>query len=165
MNWYSISPRAQTGSSSTRRTRLPNSIFGYDFNTGKRARFRSYQRRSQSCPGSWKNIHPCPETSQRDVMRNDGVWWHKDLEPGTSINQIRNHRVGAITTLSKMRYTCDEFPPATWVEGGGDRSDPNVASQTRCAAMSCARGCKAEQNWQADAHGKLQRQLKSIIEK
>ncbi|KAI4613082.1 hypothetical protein J4E83_007493 [Alternaria metachromatica] len=31
--------------------------------------------------------------------------------------------------------------------------------------MSCARGCKAEQNWQADAHGKLQRQLKSIIEK
>jgi len=98
-------------------------------------------------------------------MRSDGVWWHKDLEPGTSNDQIRNHRVGAITTLSKMRYTCDEFPPATWVEGGGGRNDPNVASQTRCAAMSCARGCKAEQNWQADAHDKLQRQLKSIIEK
>ena len=96
-------------------------------------------------------------------MRNDGVWPYKDLEPGTSINQIRNYRLGAGISLSKMRYSCDEFPPATWVEGGGDRNDPNVASQIRCAALSCAHRCKAEQNWQADAHDKLQRQLKSII--
>ncbi|KAI0911199.1 glycoside hydrolase family 55 protein [Ustulina deusta] len=67
---------------------------------------------------------------------------------------------------SNIQYSCDEFPPATWVEGGNniDESDP---SETRCAPIRCgnARGVKAEQNWQATSHAILRTRLQDIIER
>ncbi|KAK3938523.1 hypothetical protein QBC46DRAFT_389868, partial [Diplogelasinospora grovesii] len=64
---------------------------------------------------------------------------------------------------SKIRYTCDEFPPASWVEGG-DGEDSDQPAQTRCAAMRCQAGVKAEQDWQATAHNKLRAELQRVIE-
>jgi hypothetical protein len=124
---------------------LPNDIFGYDFNTGKR-RTRAAKRRDHSCPGNWKDTHSCPEPDQRTVFRQDGPWWTTDLEPNTKINLLQHRRVGGrIVQMSNVRYTCDEFPPATWVEGGGGE-DKTSPAQTRCAGFFCSPGTKAEQN-------------------
>lgn len=106
----------------------------------------------------------CPEPNQRTVMRNDGPWWTTLLEPNTDVNQIRNMLVNGQTIESKMRYSCDEFPPATWVEGGDNQfNNADDAAQTRCAAIRCGSGVKAEQDWQATAHNNLQRQLKKLV--
>ncbi|KAH9219718.1 pectate lyase superfamily protein-domain-containing protein [Leptodontidium sp. 2 PMI_412] len=145
---------------------LPSYVFGYDFNTGKNSHFRSTQRRDQSCPGNWKDVHVCPEPDQRVVMRNDGPWHHNDLEPGTTKNEIRHLRGpnNQIMAQSNLIFTCDEFPAATWVQGGNGE-DGTTPSQTRCAAFRCAKGYKAEQNWQATAHGALRRALNDYIKK
>ncbi|KAL2066293.1 hypothetical protein VTL71DRAFT_2364 [Oculimacula yallundae] len=102
--------------------------FGYDLNTGDSEPFfpqyRSEDRRSASCPNNWAAGHPCPEPGpppQQPVMRQDGLpWFTTATEPGTTIYQVMNHRdtAGNIDRYSNVRYTCDEFPPATWVEGG-----------------------------------------------
>lgn len=101
---------------------LPNDIFGYDFYTGKHAKTHSSLRREQSCPTkkkpTWNQRHPCPEDNQRTVMRHDGPWWTTSLEPLTTMNEIMHLPLGLAKLPSNMRYTCDEFPPATWVEGG-----------------------------------------------
>lgn len=121
---------------------LGNNIYGFDFNTG-----RKDARRDEVCPGSWKNTHPCPFTGSARPFRSDKVWWTAALEPGTLVNQIANKRslTGQVTINSGIRYTCDEFPPASWVEGG---SGPLLTTQgtTRCAAQRCAPGVKAEQD-------------------
>lgn len=79
-------------------------------------------------------------------MRHDGQWYYRELEPGSTVtNLIKNYHTSTGVELSKIRYTCDEFPPASWVEGGNgeDRDQP---ANTRCAAMRCAEGVKAEQD-------------------
>ncbi len=128
---------------------LSNDVFGYDLNTkkGMRPPSRRVQRGQHSCPSNWKNSHTCPEFDQRDVMRHDGQWFSNALEPNTNRNAIINYRnpITGQVIYSKIRYTCDEFPPATWVEGGdGENSDQ--PAQTRCAAMRCGAGAKAEQD-------------------
>ncbi|KAJ0164374.1 hypothetical protein CTA2_1157 [Colletotrichum tanaceti] len=72
---------------------------------------------------------------------------------------------------SKIRYSCDEFPPATWIEGGSGLNSPEAGLQdaeTRCAAMRCGKGTngasvKAEQDWQGVSHGRLREQLLFLI--
>ncbi len=125
------------------RSGVGNNWFAYDFNSAT----RKNRRRSHSCPGSWKDNHPCPESDPIMPMRHDGEWYHNDLEPGTQYNIIRNHRGsnGNVDIYSKIRYTCDEFPPATWVEGG-DGEDSDRPGTTRCAAMRCNTGVKSEQD-------------------
>ncbi|RDA91604.1 hypothetical protein CP533_4653 [Ophiocordyceps camponoti-saundersi (nom. inval.)] len=110
-------------------------------------------------------------------MRHDGPWLHKSLEPGTTINQIQNLRdpLGRIIEHSRVRYSCDEFPPATWVEGGNGfgvpgNSENGGPSYTRCAAIQCARGdngvkVKAEQNWQALSHQLLRIKLIRLVKR
>lgn len=151
------------------RSGLPSYVFGYDFSTGKdRNRFRSPNRREHSCPSSsvlkWKDFHSCPESNQRKVMRHNGEWYTTELEePDVDPLAIRNLYVaGQLVEESRVRYSCDEFPPATWVEGGDD-TDGTGPSQTRCAAIRCRDGTKAEQDWQATSHNKLQLELKRII--
>lgn len=131
---------------------LPTYIFGYDLNIGK-GKKHSNQRRKASCPTSgskaWKNQHPCPEVDQRTIMRHDGAWFTTALEPNQNNGNLMNRRDsrGRVTELSKVRYSCDEFPPATWVEGGNGE-DGDSEAQTRCAAIRCGnyQGVKAEQN-------------------
>jgi hypothetical protein len=133
---------------------IPGDVYGYDLNTGGR-NSRQYYRRKQSCPTSWKKSHSCPEIAQEDVFRHDGKWFTTAIEPGTTINQLANQRdqtTGRVLKYSQIRYTCDEFPPASWVEGG-DGSSGSSPSTTRCAAWRCGKGVKAEQNWQGTAHG------------
>lgn len=115
--------------------------FGYDFHKATGKNSRPSKRRIQSCPSSWKNSHSCPETNQLPVMRHDGQWFTNRLEPFTSINEIQNKRdlQGNVLEYSKVRYTCDEFPPATWVEGGNGVFGSN-RGETRCAAMRCGKG-------------------------
>lgn len=71
---------------------------------------------------------------------------------------------GKITEYSNIRYSCDEFPPATWVQGGkGVWSE----STTRCAATRCGKGVtavvKAEQDWQGTAHGQLRVAIEYLV--
>ncbi len=131
------------GQSPHPRSGLASDWFAYDFSSATRKNVR----RRHSCPGSWKNNHACPETDAIMPMRHDGQWYYNDLEPGTQYNIIRNHRssTGNVDIYSKIRYTCDEFPPATWVEGG-DGEDADRPGTTRCAAMRCNTGVKAEQD-------------------
>jgi hypothetical protein len=86
-------------------------------------------------------------------MRHDGEWFTTALEPGTTTNNIMNKRdtQGKIVQYSNVRYTCDEFPPATWVEGGNGPPLSPSPSNTRCAALVCSTygatgAVKAEQN-------------------
>ncbi|GAB0145580.1 hypothetical protein EsHS_00006007 [Epichloe bromicola] len=107
------------------------------------------------------------------IWRHDGPWMHKDLEPtandGKTIKHERDSK-GNIVRQSGIRYSCDEFPPATWVEGGnGNAVSGNVPwggnSLTRCAAIRCAVGVKAEQDWQGSAHGRLRETLSNLIDR
>ena len=96
---------------------LPNNVYGYDLDTGNT---NSYQpdthqerRRSASCPPSWKNTHPCPETNQQKPMRHDGEWFTTTTEPGEGY-ALMHERQGNAIRYSNIWYSCDEFPPATW---------------------------------------------------
>jgi hypothetical protein len=101
---------------------IANDVYGYDLDTGETVpKSRQEYRRDASCPGTWKSNHPCPKTDRRDVMRHDGSWYTKAIEPGTDSNKLMDlyDAQGNVAKYSNVWYTCDEFPPATWVEGGG----------------------------------------------
>jgi hypothetical protein len=119
-------------------------VYGFDFNTTRKDR-----RRAIMCPSSWKNnpSNRCPATGSIHPFRSSQMWWTADLEPGTLVNQIANQRGpgGQLIKNSGIRYTCDEFPPATWVEGGGGRYLISKGT-TRCAVGRCAIGINAEQD-------------------
>ncbi|KAH9207216.1 pectate lyase superfamily protein-domain-containing protein [Leptodontidium sp. 2 PMI_412] len=154
---------------------LPKIISGeYDLDTGDSLPFfpqyRQENRRSASCPNNWAAGHPCPETGfppslpppQQPVMRQDGLpWFTTATEPGTAIYELMNHRDinGNIDRYSNVRYTCDEFPPATWVYVSFPFFTKSLTNNHRCAAMSCAPASqpvtKSEQNWQGISHGLL----------
>lgn len=128
---------------------------------------RTTKRRRASCPSSWAKTHSCPEFNQPTVWRQDGAWWTTALDPVQVPNNVIEHvrdNQGRVTSNSYLRYTCDEFPPATWVEGGSGLANNVQTAQTRCAAYRCpgTAGMKVygEQNWQARAHTKLQEVLK-----
>ncbi|KAI1810628.1 pectate lyase superfamily protein-domain-containing protein [Poronia punctata] len=158
------------GQNSHPNSNLPNGVYGYDLDTGEtNPKSRQEQRRSQSCPRTWISTHPCPETNQVPPWRHSGQWFTPLLEPGTTINNLMNRRdpSGRIFEYSNIRYTCDEFPPATWVEGG-DGASGGSPSNTRCAALSCSTigatvPIKAEQNWQGLSHGLLRQALVEAV--
>lgn len=102
---------------------LPNNVYGYDLNSGDNAppppgqtKSRQESRRDKSCPRNWKNNHRCPETDQQRPMRHDGEWFTTAIEAGSTIHNLQNQRdaQGNVIRYSNIRYTCDEFPPATW---------------------------------------------------
>ena len=155
---------------------FPTHIFAYDFNGDRRD-----ERRKKSCPSSWKNRHPCPEPDQQDVMRHDGVWPHKDLEPNSGSSLTIRHKrdsQGNIDEYSGVAYSCDEFPPATWIEGGSGplviprgyvTGQPAGLAETRCAAIRCGpknrpAAVKAEQDWQGLSHARLRDALEAAID-
>ncbi|GJD05036.1 lysM domain-containing protein [Colletotrichum higginsianum] len=142
-------------------TTIPSNVFTYDFDTGDESWTRQSGRRGQSCPSGWGGNGRCPQAGQEIPWRHDGPWWTTILEPGTTTNMLRHERdpQGNIVKKSQMRYTCDEFPPATWVEGGNGWSN-NQPANTWCAGQACVDytvnnngvSIKAEQDWQASAH-------------
>ncbi|RFU75893.1 pectin lyase fold virulence factor [Trichoderma arundinaceum] len=149
--------------------------FGYDLNN----KVRKPRRRERSCPtapkgSAWKDFHTCPEPDQKKPMKQNGEWQETDLEPGVNNtnNQIKNKRdsQGNVIEYSKIRYSCDEFPPATWIEGGSDVTTAGSPlnhgnALTRCAAIRCGVGVKAEQDWQGTSHGELRKELIAVTKR
>ncbi|KUJ14004.1 pectin lyase-like protein [Mollisia scopiformis] len=125
---------------------VPNNKYGYDFSG-----IRKDRKRDRVCPSpDWarRPENACPATLAQAPFRSDKLWWTPNLEPGTTINQIANQRslaTGQVTINSGIRYTCDEFPPASWVEGGNGAYGTS-AGTTRCAAARCSPGINAEQD-------------------
>lgn len=82
------------------------------------------------------------------------------------IRHVRDTQ-GNVVSPSYLRYTCDEFPPATWIEGGSGDANLLQPAETRCAAYRCpgTAGMKiyGEQNWQARAHTRLRDTLNNVV--
>ncbi|KAK4103745.1 glycoside hydrolase family 55 protein [Parathielavia hyrcaniae] len=145
------------------KTSIPAGTYTYDFDNAR----NTDDRREAVCPtrkngkpNGWSDTHRCPElVNQQTLWRHDGPWWTTALEPGTQGNVLQHERnaKGQITRHSQLRYSCDEFPPATWVEGGNGW-DGKTPSNTFCAGI-------AEQNWQGRAHDALRRLLLDYIER
>lgn len=109
--------------------RSPRKAFGYDFVSA-----RATAHRKEVCPssgnGAWRDHHACPgvaadgNLAQPSVFRNDGLpWYTTAVEANLPYNagRVLRHRRGSsgqITELSGVKYTCDEFPPATFIQGG-----------------------------------------------
>ncbi|KGO66430.1 Pectin lyase fold/virulence factor [Penicillium italicum] len=149
-----------------------NTLFHYDFHTTTKNRpnGRSGKRRGKSCPTNWVAANNCPHSDQEPVWRNDGQWWTTALAPPPDGLKfiLAPLTSGTSTTQSGISYSCDEFPAASWIEGGDGTGVVNNgpaggASQKRCAAIACRSGAKAEQNWQATAHRFLRLELSRII--
>ncbi|KAF9885281.1 hypothetical protein FE257_013079 [Aspergillus nanangensis] len=133
---------------------------------------RTASRRESSCPGTWLDSHTCPESDQPpEFWYQNGktvskwevkMWKGQDGQGDASENQlarltgIKHDRDGIIKEhWSKLgaKLTCDEWPAASWIEGGS-------GAKTYCAplAATCNQNVKAlntEQNWQSQAHNQF----------
>ncbi|EPS27277.1 hypothetical protein PDE_02220 [Penicillium oxalicum 114-2] len=132
------------------------------------------KRRRQSCPGSsaWTNSLPFPcgsDPAQPNVMPGNlparvgplATWLNPEFEM-----EIPN-LLG--TGPSGMRYTCDEFPAASWIEGGVNGLQPYTSIYCAPKAVSCDSNVwanvlqgnpnypntQSEQDWQGRAHALL----------
>ncbi|KAK0746794.1 pectate lyase superfamily protein-domain-containing protein [Schizothecium vesticola] len=141
------------------------SLFAYDFNT-KRS---DYRRKTESCPSNWIDKHRCPEGNQvksyryvaeipakrakagkpatPEIPGYGDFWDNIGLEPGSQ--RVLASRLDAQGNLeeSRIHYTCDEWPPATFHREHGEES-----------------GFKSEQDFQGIAHKMLAGMLKDAIE-
>lgn len=152
--------------------------FAFDFQNrdvnGVRARKNT--RRDESCPGTWINNGRCPEVAGNGNLAQPRSWrWlipnpttgqpgTLSLWPFTALEPNSNNRllhdVDPVTNNilpSRLKYSCDEFPPATFIQGG-------TGATTRCAAFFCGGGVSAEQQWQGRSHDVLRDILRQEVE-
>jgi chitinase len=146
--------------------------FTYDFGASRGNLDRGGARRETQCPDDWKvqpNGRPtCPMAGQPQVV--PPLWDANGLPVTQIIPQVgtqvslkiadgRDQQFVGQTQDSGRKYSCDEFPPASWIEGGHGISGTPTARQgtTYCApiAAECVgdgdpRG--SEQNWQGAIH-------------
>jgi hypothetical protein len=127
-------------------------------------------RRGESCPRNWINNARCPEVAgPNNLAQPRSYRWEIDTQqlvlwPFTALEPGSNNRLlhdtdpttGAILP-SRLKYTCDEFPPATFVQGG-------TGATTRCAAFFCGTRISAEQQWQGRSHDVLRDILRQEVE-
>jgi len=137
------------------------------------------------CPSTWKGtiLNPrCPEPNQPRVvpplynLAGVGVTAivPQPIPGETDLRQIiadgKDNPAPFVGQLqsSGRKYTCDEFPPASWIEGGVGIAGSGLAGTTYCApwAFKCnddtdARG--SEQNWQGFIHGFLGAHLEARL--
>lgn len=100
---------------------------------------RKSKRRDENCPTSssnaWKDTHTCPETNQPE-FQGQGVsgWMKAELFKGTwGDDPVVKYQLGQKTGATKrmsdgtikerweqlgVSLTCDEWPAASWIEGG-----------------------------------------------
>ncbi|KAK5994507.1 Killer toxin subunits alpha/beta-like protein [Cladobotryum mycophilum] len=180
-NWRSDTTKSKWS------TREADDVFCYDFSRRK-DKFQlpggsSDHRRAASCPSTWSNGYTrCLEENQPYVM--PGLWLFTDLETidpeaGMEIEGFRLSPETGDIFRSGRQYSYDEFPPATWIEGGsGPGGAANAAgdaggteANTYCAPQMIPK-CKgkiisatvrSEQNWQGESHNMLQRRLRKQI--
>jgi len=124
----------------------------------------------------------CPEPDQPDVM--PGPWAYTDLETQSpltllEIKGLRLFMENGGVLRSGRQYTCDEFPPASWIEGGDGPGRPATANgdsggseaNTYCAPAGQSGTCRhphpyrvrSEQDWQGVIHSTLGRRLRILI--
>lgn len=171
--------------------------FTYDIGASRNTLDRGTARRDEQCPRSWKGTiaNPkCPEQA-RPANPAQGIparqaqprvvppWYdlqgngvvaikpqpptdpdvHLIIEDGRS-----DPRFGQLGPSGRI-YSCDEFPPASWIEGGVGITGTNDAraGTTYCAPISysCAgsSGTGSEQNWQGSIHGFLGAHLEAKL--
>ncbi|KAK3296410.1 uncharacterized protein B0H64DRAFT_475218 [Chaetomium fimeti] len=130
----------------------------YDRNAGRRK-----ERRRHACPDRWANVHclnlvglPNWYTTNDNGARDYPVMQKCDKEPKryhyekvNDFDKDGNPKVAATGVIA----SCDEFPAASWVQGGS-------GAQTICAPNGKKKngGVKAwmtEQNWQGNMFGNL----------
>jgi chitinase len=157
--------------------------FTYDLGASKSTLDRGDARRELQCPRNWKvqpNGRPtCPMAGQPQVV--PPLWDANGLPVTQIIPQVgtqvylkiadgRDQQFVGQTQDSGRMYSCDEFPPASWIEGGHGIGGTPTAAQgtTYCApiAVVClgdddARG--SEQNWQGSIHKVLSTVLETRI--
>lgn len=150
--------------------------FGYDLNS---ARGGKHGRRGEMCPDNWNRPvggHGCPEPNQPKPMRADKRWPEVDVDnTHPKRYKIKDHIDANGNVLkSGMYYSCDEFPPAKWVEGGvglvpaPNPPPPEGAGQpgfTRCAPAALCKphvGSDSEQDWQGYCHTTLWAKLLAL---
>ena len=146
--------------------------FGFDYDNAR----KDHRREKEACPGGWIKRHSCPEVagtpkgnlaqpqSYRYDLKNEvlELWPHTDLdpepnskgEPNTRVLRSRRDPNGNVLEDAKIHYTCDEWPPATFIQGG-------AGANTRCAAMRCGKQISAEQDWQGNSHNRLRTMLQT----
>ncbi|KAK4104708.1 hypothetical protein N658DRAFT_186949 [Parathielavia hyrcaniae] len=109
-------------------------------------------------------------------QRHDGPWGSMAPEPNMKNTMLEHesNAQGKITWYSRIRSSCDEFPPATWVKGGNgcDRTTP---ANTFCAGIVCiartsnpnnvAHEAEHDWNWLVQAHSALRLLLLDNIER
>ncbi|KAK2039764.1 hypothetical protein LZ31DRAFT_545292 [Colletotrichum somersetense] len=151
--------------------------FTYDFEATRSQEERK-GRRYYACPSSkgfpndkskqWKFFHTCPEKDQPTPMRSkltarQGQWHHTELEnpliPGEQTIKAYQPADGSAAIPSGLRYSCDEFPPASWVEGGAGINGGGDKSLTRCAPIGSCNGVAGEQTWQGLVHSQLRQTI------
>ncbi|KAK0657902.1 hypothetical protein B0T16DRAFT_69721 [Cercophora newfieldiana] len=144
--------------------------YAYDANTappGVKSGYRDTDRRDASCK-NFKSRGTCPEPDQMLPMRHDGLWFTSRTKANTyNIQDVVNQITGNLIRASGIIYTCEEFPAASWVEGGNG-PNRNTPANTRCVPMTCSncpRFTKAEQNWQSQLHAAVARKLKAAFAK
>lgn len=174
-------------STQSRARRYPHS-FAYDLNAD-RGGDSSMGRRFYMCPKNWAKSKPdrCPHSNQPYPMRRDGNRWPTtdviplNLNPPniadkhTKLFVIKSVADGMGNKReSGLYYSCDEFPPAKWVEGGvGLLNPPNPPPNegsgqpgfTRCAPAKYCTSSAAidgEQDWQSYVHSTLRGRLEKF---
>jgi chitinase len=157
--------------------------FTYDLGASGKTLDRGEARREFQCPRNWKvqpNGSPtCPMAGQPQVV--PPLWDANGLPVTQIIPQVgtqvhlkiadgRDQQFVGQTQDSGRMYSCDEFPPASWIEGGHGIAGTPTARQgtTYCAplAIECLsdddpRG--SEQNWQGSIHKVLSTVLETRI--
>lgn len=140
-------------------------VFAYDSSTDpstlgvSTTLFRDYHRRRRSCGRfNIKTGQVCPEPDQMLLMRQDGEWFSKNTQSSKTwaiVNKVGTK--GEVVEESGIKYSCEEFPAASWIEGG-DGPNGNTPAFKRCVpyiCRGCPRGTKADQTWQSTAHAHL----------
>jgi hypothetical protein len=151
------------------------SEFSFDFDATR----KNWRRDKESCPSNWIKNGRCPEKADPNTGRpaqpkayrwtigrpaangKPAILSGGDFWPTIDIVPPSNNIIGpdASGNPSGMIYSCDEFPPATWIEGG-------AGANTRCAAFRCeGTNYKAEQQFQAEAHKALRLYMENLLGK
>ncbi|KAI9375794.1 hypothetical protein BJX61DRAFT_539524 [Aspergillus egyptiacus] len=141
----------------------------YDYDELKK---RKKGRRDNSCPGNWIKNGRCPESDQPSdywftreeesplEKKEIHMWRGKDgnSEPDPShFAEVRVKRAQDGTEIRRWskfgaQFTCDEWPAASWIEGGEGANTYCAPQRSTCKGVTKV---NTEQDFQAQAHGQI----------
>ncbi|KAH7068560.1 hypothetical protein FB567DRAFT_251587 [Paraphoma chrysanthemicola] len=187
INWLNTN-RGRTRSLAAWAGAAGSNIYGFDVNSAS-----TDPRGDRMCNRTWIRDHPCPERHpvtnlivQPDVM--PGPWPYKSRE---TVDPLHINEIAADWSIdangdtillqrSGRYYTCEEWPPRSFVEGGEGTPNQNVFPEgdggrgnTFCAPQLINSNCadeapqwdeaiKSEQDWQGNAHRVVATRLRAI---